>query len=46
MAELAQFPLSGGGVLVVEVDPPDRSAGRVMRGGDSPEAIATATATF
>jgi hypothetical protein len=46
MAELAQFPLSGGGVLVVEVDPPDRSAGRVMRGGDTPEAIATATATF
>jgi hypothetical protein len=46
MAELAQFPLSGGGVLVVEVDPPDRSGGRVMRGGDTSEAIATAATTF
>ena len=46
MAELAQFPLSGGGVLVVEVDPADHSAGRVMRGGLAPEAVLTATTTF
>jgi hypothetical protein len=45
MAELAQFPLNGGGVLVVEVDTADNSPKRVMRGAN-PEAIATATATF
>lgn len=44
MAELAQFPLSGGGVLVVETDTTD-PVRRVMRGGTS-EAIATATDTF
>ena len=32
MAELAQFPLSGGGVVVVETDAADMSARRVMRG--------------
>jgi hypothetical protein len=45
MAELAQFPLNGGGVLVVEVDAADSPARRVMRGAN-PEAVATATATF
>ena len=44
MAELAQFPLSGGGVLVVETDSTD-PVRRVMRGGTA-EAIATATDTF
>ena len=46
MAELAQFPLNGGGVLVVEVEPPDSSIKRVMRGGTAEAAIATANATF
>ncbi len=45
MAELAQFPLNGGGVLVVEVDTADSPARRVMRGAN-PETVATATATF
>ncbi len=46
MAELAQFPLNGGGVVVVETDAADSSVRRVMR-GSSPEAtIATANATF
>jgi len=36
MAELAQFPLNGGGVLVVEVDPADSASRRVMRGQGSP----------
>jgi Trypsin-co-occurring domain 1 len=44
MAELAQFPLSGGGVLVVETDSSD-AARRVMRGAAT-EAIATAADTF
>jgi hypothetical protein len=44
MAELAQFPLAGGGVLVVETDSPD-AARRVMRGATS-EAVATAVDTF
>jgi hypothetical protein len=43
MAELAQFPLAGGGVLVVETDSSD--ARRVMRGATS-EAVATAVDTF
>jgi hypothetical protein len=46
MAELAQFPLNGGGVLVVEVDAADGSSKRVMRGGSSEPVIATATTTF
>jgi hypothetical protein len=46
MAELAQFPLSGGGVLVVEVDPADNFPRRVMRGGDGSETLATAATTF
>jgi non-ribosomal peptide synthetase component E (peptide arylation enzyme) len=46
MAELAQFPLSGGGVVVVETDAADMSARRVMRGGGAETAIATANATF
>jgi peptide subunit release factor 1 (eRF1) len=46
VAELAQFPLNGGGVLVVEVEPPDSSIKRVMRGGTAEAAIATANATF
>jgi Trypsin-co-occurring domain 1 len=46
MADLAQFPLNGGGVLVVEVDPADTSIRRVMRGGTPEAAIATANATF
>ena len=43
MPDLAQFPLSGGGVLVVETD--DATARRVMRGAAT-DAIATATDTF
>jgi hypothetical protein len=46
MAELAQFPLSNGGVLVVETDGVDNSARRVMRGSNTEAAIATANATF
>src|ERR1700690_2901866 len=46
MAELAQFPLNGGGVLVVEVDPADSVSSRVMRGSAPEAAMATATATF
>ena len=46
MAELAQFPLSGGGVLVVETDPADSSIRRVMRGSTPEATIATATTTF
>jgi hypothetical protein len=46
MPELAQFPLNGGGVLVVEVDPADSPIKRVMRGADPQAAIATANATF
>jgi hypothetical protein len=46
MPELAQFPLSGGGVLVVETDGADSSARRVMRGSSTEAAIATANATF
>jgi len=46
MAELAQFPLNGGGVLVVEVEPSDSPIKRVMRGGTAEVAIATANATF
>jgi hypothetical protein len=45
MAELAQFPLNGGGVLVVEVDPAD-SASRLTRGSAPEAAMATASATF
>ena len=43
MAELAQFPLNGGGVLVVETDAADNSLRRVMRGSTS-ETVVTATA--
>jgi hypothetical protein len=46
MAELAQFPLNGGGVLVVEVEAGDSSARRVMRGGNPEAVVATATASF
>ena len=46
MAELAQFPLSGGGVVVIETDATDSSARRVMRGGGVETAVATATSTF
>jgi Trypsin-co-occurring domain 1 len=46
MAELAQFPLNGGGVLVVEVDPADSASRRVMRGSGPEAAMATASATF
>ena len=46
MPELAQFPLSGGGVVVVEVEPADSVARRVMRGGNLEATIATANATF
>ncbi len=46
MAELAQFPLNGGGVVVVEVEPADNAARRVMRGGSAEAVIATANATF
>jgi hypothetical protein len=46
MAELAQFPLSGGGVVVVETDAADLSARRVMRGSGTEAVIATANATF
>lgn len=46
MTELAQFPLDGGGVLVVEVDNTDHAGGRIMRGGAGTEAITTAAATF
>src|SRR5262249_8540167 len=43
MAELAQFPLSGGGVLVVETDSSDGR--RVMRGA-RPAARPTAAESF
>src|SRR5271154_5017180 len=46
MAELAQFPLNGGGVVVVETDAADSSARRVMRGASPEATIATANATF
>ena len=46
MAELAQFPLSDGGVVVVETDSASFSSGRVMRGSGAETAIATANATF
>lgn len=46
MPELAQFPLTGGGVVVVETDGADSSARRVMRGSSAEAAIATANATF
>jgi hypothetical protein len=46
MAELAQFPLSGGGFLVVETDASDLSARRVMRGSGVETAVATASSTF
>jgi len=46
MAELAQFPLSGGGVVVVETDAADLASRRVMRGTSAETAIATANATF
>lgn len=44
MPELAQFPLAGGGVLVVETDSSD-AARRVMRGATS-DAVATAAESF
>jgi hypothetical protein len=40
MAELAQFPLSGGGVVVVETDAADLASRRVMRGSSAETAIA------
>ena len=46
MAELAQFALNGGGVVVVETDAADTSARRVMRGASPEATIATASATF
>jgi hypothetical protein len=46
MSQLAQFPLKDGGVLVVEVDAPASSAGRVMRGSTSEDALAQASDTF
>jgi hypothetical protein len=46
MAELAQFPLTGGGVVVVETDATDLSGRRVMRGSGTDAVIATANATF
>jgi hypothetical protein len=46
MAELAQFPLSGGGVVVVETDTADLASRRVMRGNGAEATIATANATF
>jgi prefoldin subunit 5 len=46
MAMLAQFPLEGGGFLIVEVDDSQNSVRRVMRGASPAEAIAKAADTF
>ena len=46
MSQFAQFPLKNGGVLVVEVDASPSSAGRVMRGTVSEDALAQAGDTF
>jgi hypothetical protein len=46
MSRFAQFPLKGGGSLVVEVDGADSSGSRVMRGMATEDAIASATSTF
>jgi hypothetical protein len=46
MPRFAQFPLKGGGSLVVEVDGADSSGSRVMRGMTTEDAIVSATSTF
>ncbi len=46
MAELVQFPLKGGGFLVVEAGPAENSANKVMRGSPAAATIATASDTF
>jgi hypothetical protein len=46
MSSFAQFPLKNGGFLVVEVDPVENSAARVMRGSATAQAIAEASGTF
>lgn len=46
MPSFAQFPLTNGGFLVVEVDPVENSAAPVMRGSAATQAIAEASATF
>jgi len=46
MSSLAQFPLKGGGFLVVEVAEAQSLGGRVMRGSGAEAALAQATDTF
>jgi hypothetical protein len=46
MSRFAQFPLKGGGSLVVEVDGVDSPGARVMRGSTAEDAVASATSTF
>jgi hypothetical protein len=46
MSRFAEFPLKGGGLLVVEVDPVESAGSRVMRGSAAEVAIASATSTF
>jgi hypothetical protein len=46
MSRFAQFPLKGGGSLVVEVDAVESAGARLMRGTATEDAVASATSTF